>query len=147
MLAVTRSAVDILYISTFDKLQLPRSIILPLSIPLTGFTGHSINAIEVVPLDLTVGSGSRITIIRTQFTDVDIEDQSYNSLIGYPTLTALRAIVFPVHLNMKFPTPGGIGDISGDQKKARRCYQTYVPPLKKDLADWRGSGFGKTTWR
>ncbi|GAA0168759.1 hypothetical protein LIER_40628 [Lithospermum erythrorhizon] len=32
---------------------------------------------------------------------------------------------------MKFPTPGGIGEICGDQKKARICYQTSVPPLNK----------------
>ncbi|GAA0140885.1 hypothetical protein LIER_02155 [Lithospermum erythrorhizon] len=30
---------------------------------------------------------------------------------------------------MKFPTPGGIGEICGDQKRARICYQTSAPPL------------------
>ncbi|GAA0155522.1 hypothetical protein LIER_13231 [Lithospermum erythrorhizon] len=48
-----------------------------------------------------------------------------------PILTVLRAIVSPVHLKMKFPTPGGIGEICGDQKKARICYQTSVPHLNK----------------
>ncbi|GAA0172293.1 hypothetical protein LIER_26145 [Lithospermum erythrorhizon] len=38
MLVDTGSSVDILYISTFDKLQLPRSIIQPLSTPLTGLS-------------------------------------------------------------------------------------------------------------
>ncbi|GAA0166162.1 hypothetical protein LIER_21383 [Lithospermum erythrorhizon] len=133
MLVDTGSSVDILYIITFDKLQLPRSIIQLLSTPLTGFTGHSINAMGVVPLDFTVGSGSKVTTIRAQFTVVDIEDQSYNGLIGRPILMALRAIVSPVHLKMKFPTPGGIGEISGDQNNAKRCYQTSVPPLNKRL--------------
>ncbi|GAA0161183.1 hypothetical protein LIER_17555 [Lithospermum erythrorhizon] len=32
---------------------------------------------------------------------------------------------------MKFPTPRGIGQICGDQKKARICYQTSLPPLNK----------------
>ncbi|GAA0143094.1 hypothetical protein LIER_03855 [Lithospermum erythrorhizon] len=50
MLVDTGSSVDILYISTFGKLQLPRSIIQPLATPLTGFTGHSINVIGVAPL-------------------------------------------------------------------------------------------------
>ncbi|GAA0157827.1 hypothetical protein LIER_15008 [Lithospermum erythrorhizon] len=82
MLVDTGSWVDILYISTFDKLQLPRSLIQPLSTQLTGFTGHSINTMGVVPLDLTVGSGLKAITINAHFTVVDIEDQSYNGLIG-----------------------------------------------------------------
>ncbi|GAA0161973.1 hypothetical protein LIER_18168 [Lithospermum erythrorhizon] len=129
MLVDTGSSVDILYIGTFDKLQLQRSIIQPLSTPLTGFTGHSIRAMGIASLDLTMGTGLTSITIRTQFTIVDIQDQSYNGLIGRPTLAAIRAIVSPTHLKMKFPTPGGIGEMSGDQQKARRCYQTSVPPV------------------
>ncbi|GAA0164267.1 hypothetical protein LIER_39752 [Lithospermum erythrorhizon] len=32
---------------------------------------------------------------------------------------------------MKFPTPEGIGGVCGDQKKARRYYQTSMPPPNK----------------
>ncbi|GAA0185607.1 hypothetical protein LIER_32894 [Lithospermum erythrorhizon] len=129
MLVDTGSSVDILYLGTFDKLQLPRSIIQPLSTPLTGFTGHSIKAAGLASLDLTMGTGSTSITVRTQFTVVDIQDQSYNGIIGRPTLTAIRAIVSPAHLKVKFPTPGGIGEMSGDQQKARRCYQVSVPPV------------------
>ncbi|GAA0173110.1 hypothetical protein LIER_26795 [Lithospermum erythrorhizon] len=129
MLVDTGSSVDILYLSTFDKLQLPRSIIQPLSTPLTGFTGHSIKAVGIASLDLTMGTGSTSITIRTQFTIVDIQDQSYNGIIGRPTLTAIRAIVSPAHLKVKFSTPGGIGEMSGDQRKTRRCYQVSVPPV------------------
>ncbi|GAA0161646.1 hypothetical protein LIER_39268 [Lithospermum erythrorhizon] len=94
-------------------------------------TGHSINAMGVVTVDFTVGADSKVTTIRAQFTVVDIEDHSYNGLIGCPILTTLREIVSPVHLKMKFPTPGAIGEICGDQKKAKRCYQTLVPPLNR----------------
>ncbi|GAA0158319.1 hypothetical protein LIER_38618 [Lithospermum erythrorhizon] len=31
----------------------------------------------------------------------------------------------------EIPNPGGIGEVCGDQKKAIRCYQTFVPPLNK----------------
>ncbi|GAA0145173.1 hypothetical protein LIER_05426 [Lithospermum erythrorhizon] len=124
MLVDTGSPVDILYISTFDKLQLPRSIIQPLSTPLTGFIGHSIRAMGVASLDLTMGSGSKATTVRTQF-------------IGHPTLTALRAVVSPAHLKMKFPTPGGIGEMTGDQQKAIRCYQTSVPPVNRNPREFQ----------
>ncbi|GAA0166191.1 hypothetical protein LIER_21405 [Lithospermum erythrorhizon] len=129
MLVDRGSSVDILYISTFDKLQLPRSIIQPLSTPLTAFIGHSIRAMRVASLDLTMGAGLKATTIRTQFTIVDIQDQSYNGLIGRPTLTAVRAIVSPAHLKMKFPTPGGIGEMSGDQQKARRSNARVAPAV------------------
>ncbi|GAA0161011.1 hypothetical protein LIER_17430 [Lithospermum erythrorhizon] len=95
------------------------------------FTSHSINAIGVVTLDFTIGANTKVTTIRAQFTVVDIEDHSYNGHIGCRILTTLRAIVLPVHLKMKFPTSGGIREVCGGQKKARRCYQTSVPPLNK----------------
>ncbi|GAA0155731.1 hypothetical protein LIER_13398 [Lithospermum erythrorhizon] len=76
-------------------------------------------------------SGTKVSTIRAQFTVVNIADPSYNGLIGRPILTALRAIVSPVHLKMKFPTPGGIWEVCGDQNRARICYQTSVPPLNK----------------
>ncbi|GAA0152932.1 hypothetical protein LIER_11290 [Lithospermum erythrorhizon] len=122
----TGSSVDVLNLSTFYKLRLLRSLIKPLHIPLTGFTGHTIQVVGEVTLDFTVGKGTRISTIRAQLTIVDLEDSSYNRLIGRLILTVLHAIVSPVHLKMKFPTLGGIGETCGDQKKARICYQTSV---------------------
>ncbi|GAA0157623.1 hypothetical protein LIER_14852 [Lithospermum erythrorhizon] len=58
---------------------------------------------------------------------VDIPDSSYNVLIGRPILTAIKAIVSPVHIKHKFPTAGGIGEMSGDQKCVCVCYQASIP--------------------
>ncbi|GAA0142182.1 hypothetical protein LIER_03139 [Lithospermum erythrorhizon] len=96
---------------------------------------HWINGMGVVTLDFTVGVDAKVSTIRAQFTVVDIADSSYNGLIGRPILTSLREIVSPIHLKMKFPTPGGIGEVCGDQKKARRCYQISVPPLSKRTSE------------
>ncbi|GAA0149221.1 hypothetical protein LIER_36888 [Lithospermum erythrorhizon] len=104
MLVDIGTSADILYLRTFDKLQLLRR------------------------------AGTKVSTIRAQFTVVYIVDASYNGLIGRPILTALRGIVSPVHLKMKFLTPGGIGEVCGDQKRARICYQTSVPPLNKGLS-------------
>ncbi|GAA0183488.1 hypothetical protein LIER_30889 [Lithospermum erythrorhizon] len=137
MLVDTGSSVDVLYLSTFDKLRLPQSLIKLLHTPLTGFTAHTIQAVGKVTLDFTVGKGTRISTIRARFIVVDLEDSSYNGLIGCPILTDLHAIVSHVHLKMKVPTPGGIGEICGDQKKARICYQTSVPLLGKSKGEAR----------
>ncbi|GAA0152876.1 hypothetical protein LIER_11244 [Lithospermum erythrorhizon] len=78
-------------------------------------------------MDLTMGEAPRTSTIRAFFTVVDISDPSYNGLVGRPILTALRAIISPLHLKMKFPKTGGVGEVSGDQKRARVCYQLSIP--------------------
>ena len=47
---------------------------------------------------------------------------AYNVILGRPLLNDMRAVVSPCYLLMKFPTPHGIGQVRGDQKKARTCY-------------------------
>ena len=59
-------------------------------------------------IDLTVGSGNRQKTVRVQFMVVELDDPSYNGLIGRGTLNALQEIVSPVHLMMKFPTSGAL---------------------------------------
>ncbi|GAA0170163.1 hypothetical protein LIER_40904 [Lithospermum erythrorhizon] len=140
MLVDIRSSAYILYLSTYDKLGLPRNILQPMHTPLTGFTGHSVYPKGMTTLDFAVGSGNKKSIIRAQFTVVDIPDSPYNGLIGRPILNALRAVISPVHLKMKFPTTGGIGEICGNQKKARICYLTSVPPLGKNPERSKKSG-------
>ncbi|GAA0165507.1 hypothetical protein LIER_20896 [Lithospermum erythrorhizon] len=126
MLVDMGSSADILYLITYDKLQLPRSLIQPITTPLTGFTGHMVYPVGIVALDFTVRKGEKTTTIRAQFMVVDIDDTSYNGLIGRPILTSLRAIVSPLHLKLKFPSAGGIGEVCGNQKRARICYEASV---------------------
>ncbi|GAA0174279.1 hypothetical protein LIER_27704 [Lithospermum erythrorhizon] len=99
--------------------------------------GHVIYPVGIITLEFTVGIGDRTSKIKTQFTVVDIDDPSYNGLIGRPILIALRAIVSPLHLKMKFPTAGGIEEVCGNQKRARICYQASVPPVNKPTVETR----------
>ncbi|GAA0157402.1 hypothetical protein LIER_14677 [Lithospermum erythrorhizon] len=129
MLVDIGSFTDILYLSTYDKLGLPGNMLQPMTTLLTGFTGHSVYPKGIANLDFTLGLEDKKSTIRAQFTIVDIHDSAYNGLIKRPILTPLRAIVSPLHLKMKFPTAGGIGEACGNQKNARICYQMSVPPL------------------
>ncbi|GAA0165143.1 hypothetical protein LIER_20620 [Lithospermum erythrorhizon] len=132
MLVDTGSSADILYLSTYDKLVLPPNILQPMNTPLTRFTGQSVYPKGMATLDFIVGSGTKKSTIKAQFTVIDIQDSAHNGLIGRSILTALRAIVSPAYLKMKFPTARGIGEICGNQKKARMCYQTLFPPLGQE---------------
>ncbi|GAA0140472.1 hypothetical protein LIER_35244 [Lithospermum erythrorhizon] len=71
MLVDTGSSADILYLSTYDKLRLPRNMLQPMTTPLTGFTGHSVYPKGIANLDLTVGLGDKKSTIKAQFTVVD----------------------------------------------------------------------------
>ena len=51
---------------------------------------------------------------------------SYNAILGRPTLVAMRAVTSIYHLCLKFPTPGGVGVIRGNQYEARMCYTMSV---------------------
>ncbi|GAA0159260.1 hypothetical protein LIER_16081 [Lithospermum erythrorhizon] len=125
MLVDAGSSADILYLGAYDRLGLPRNLLKPACTLLTGFT--SIYPVGIADFDFTVGEAPRTVTIRASFTLVDISYPSYNGLIGSLILTALRAIVSPLHLKMKFPTTRGLGKASGDQKRARVCYQMSVP--------------------
>ncbi|GAA0145393.1 hypothetical protein LIER_05598 [Lithospermum erythrorhizon] len=131
MLVDTRSSADILYLQAYDQLGLPRKHLKPVSMPLTGFTGHSVYAAGIAELDLTTGEAPRTTTVRASFTLVDIPDPSYNGLIRRPLINALRAMVSPLYLKMKFPTSRGIGKISGTRKRQgciTNCQYHEVPP-------------------
>ena len=85
-------------------------------------------------IDVSVGTSPKRLTTRTQFTIVDIEDPAYNGILGRTFMTAIGAVVSPIHLKMKFPTPGGIGEMTGDQKRGRICYASavrYSPETKK----------------
>ncbi|GAA0155166.1 hypothetical protein LIER_12951 [Lithospermum erythrorhizon] len=120
ILVDTGSSTDILYLSTYDKLHLPRSHIQPIGTPLLGFTVHVVYPLGIATLDLIVRTGNKTTTIKAQFTVVDIDDPSYNRLIGRPILTALRAIVSPLHLKIKFPTAGGIDNSPKEKENQKR---------------------------
>ncbi|GAA0168005.1 hypothetical protein LIER_22823 [Lithospermum erythrorhizon] len=114
MLVDTGSSDDILYLRAYDKLGLTRKHLKLVATPLTGFTGHSINPVRIAELDVIAGNASRTVTVRAAFTVVDIVDPSYNGLIARHLLTALLAIVSSLHPKMKFPTLGGVGEMSGD---------------------------------
>ena len=50
-------------------------------------------------------------------------------IFGRPLLKDMRAVISVAYLLMKFPTPKGVGQVRGDQKRARKCYVSSVKAL------------------
>ncbi|KAL0355402.1 UNVERIFIED_CONTAM: hypothetical protein Sradi_3987100 [Sesamum radiatum] len=69
-----------------------------------------------------------------KFLVVDVPS-AYNVILGRPTLNTFQAVISTYHMKIKFPTPGGIGEVQGDPLQSRRCYVDAVRRGEKRSGD------------
>ncbi|KAL5570533.1 hypothetical protein UlMin_027108 [Ulmus minor] len=116
------SSADILFKSTFNRMNLVGVKIKPTASSLSGFTGDSISSEGILNLPVELGSSPCQYIQAVDFVLVDCPSP-YNAIIGRPTLNKIRAVTSTYHLLVKFPTVGGIGILRGDQTESREIYK------------------------
>ncbi|KAL2486791.1 Uncharacterized protein Adt_31547 [Abeliophyllum distichum] len=51
---------------------------------------------------------------------------AYHGVLGKPVLKDLQVATSIYHLAIKFPTPGGIAKVWGNQTEARECYMNAL---------------------
>ncbi|XP_065050290.1 uncharacterized protein LOC135680338 [Musa acuminata AAA Group] len=129
----TGSSADILYFDAFQKLELSRDALGPMSSTLTGFTGESISPLGAIVLPLTLGEAPRTKTVMTTFLVVDLPT-AYNAILGCPTLNKLRALISTYHRIVKFSTRAGVGEAKGSPRESRRCYLIAISLHKKRRA-------------
>ncbi|KAL0406388.1 UNVERIFIED_CONTAM: Retrovirus-related Pol polyprotein from transposon opus [Sesamum latifolium] len=56
-------------------------------------------------------------------------------LLGRPTLNTFQAVISTYHMKIKFPTPGGVGEVQGDPLQSRRCYVDTIRKGQKRNGD------------
>ncbi|VFQ95489.1 unnamed protein product [Cuscuta campestris] len=130
VLVDTGSSVNVLYLDAFEKLKLCRTRLEPLKTPLSRFTGDSIEAEGSILLTCELGTGEQVILKQMRFVVVNIKCV-HNAILGRPGINKVRGVISMAHLCMKFYTPGGIGQVRGDQKKARHCYLEAVKKMTK----------------
>jgi len=54
----------------------------------------------------------------------------YNVILGRSLINAMRVIISPGYLLMKFPISQGVGQVRGNQKQARVCYVSSTKGTK-----------------
>ncbi|KAL5562775.1 hypothetical protein UlMin_032522 [Ulmus minor] len=100
------SSADILFKSTFNRMNLVGVKIEPTTSSLSGFTGDIISSEGILNLPVEIGSSPCQHIQAVDFVLVDCPSP-YNAIIGRPTLNKIRAVTSTYHLLVKFPTVGG----------------------------------------
>ncbi|XP_074327941.1 uncharacterized protein LOC141665855 [Apium graveolens] len=89
--------------------------------PLYGFGNNMIPIRGVIYLPMVFGTVPRQVSHVIKFYVISAAS-SYNMILGRPTITKLRAIPSIICLKLKFPTPGGIGELRGDRGISGKCY-------------------------
>ena len=97
----------------------------PFTSPLVSFTEDRVVTKGVVKLTIIAGTYPTQVFEEIDFLVVDCS-LMYNIILGRLTLNKLRAATSTYYLKVKFLTTHSIGEISGDQVLARKCYQAAL---------------------
>ena len=133
------SSVDILYLDVLQKMRISSQSLRAGASLLHGFTGDSIFPEGSIKLALSIGEEPRRSTAMLNFMVVK-DRSSYNTIIGRPTLVALKTVTSIYHQCLKFPTPRGDRVIRGNQYKAQMCYATSIRSAPADSKGKRTAG-------
>ncbi|KAL0444235.1 UNVERIFIED_CONTAM: hypothetical protein Slati_2146200 [Sesamum latifolium] len=128
------SSADILFGEAYDQMQLGDVFLKKVNTSLYGFSGEVVHPRGMISLPLTLGAGTTRKTCMLKFLVVDVPS-AYNAILGRPTLTAFQAIISIYHMKIKFPTPGGVGEVQGDHLQSRKCYIEAVRKGQKRNLD------------
>ncbi|XP_077242703.1 uncharacterized protein LOC143883240 [Tasmannia lanceolata] len=103
----------------------------PVDWSIFGFSGGEVKVRGKIKLPVTFGAHLIQRTIMQTFVIVRVPS-TYNGIIERPALNELGAVVSTAHLKIKFPTKLGVGEVIGDQEKARECYAALLK--KKNTA-------------
>ncbi|XP_057758240.1 uncharacterized protein LOC130978505 [Arachis stenosperma] len=116
------SSADVMFLSTFKKMQLNKKVLQPSSGKLVGFLGERVPVTGYVWVKTTLGEPPHSKTLDIQYLIVDCFSP-YNIILGRPSLNTFRAMVSTIHLCVKFCSEKGtIAIIYSDRKEARQCY-------------------------
>ncbi|XP_072073779.1 uncharacterized protein [Arachis hypogaea] len=122
------SSADVLFYSTFQRMNLSDKVLQPSSGELVGFSGERVSIRGYIWLRTTFGDYPNSRTLEIQYLVFDCKSP-YNIILGRPSLNAFNAIVSTVHLCVKFLSQDNkVVTIHGDQKEA--VYNSeQLPPL------------------
>ncbi|XP_025636073.1 uncharacterized protein [Arachis hypogaea] len=128
------SSADVLFYSTFKKMQLGDNSLQPSGGELAGFLGERVPISGYIWMRTTLGEPPNSKSLDIQFLVVDCASP-YNIILARPSLNSFGAIVSTVHLCVKFSLQDNtISTVHADHREARQCYNASVlRPAKETI--------------
>ncbi|XP_077251943.1 uncharacterized protein LOC143891195 [Tasmannia lanceolata] len=130
ILVDTGSSVNVLHQNAFAEMGISNNRLEPVNWSIFGFSGGEVMVRGKIKLPVTFSTHPNQRTIMQTFVIVHVPS-SYNGIIGRPALNELGAVVSTAHLKIKFPTKFGVGEVIGDQEKARECYAALLKKKKE----------------
>ena len=120
------SSADVMFWSTFNKLQLSPDLLRLYTGCLYGFADNPVEVRGYLELRTTFPDGAASRTESIQYLVVNA-NSTYNILLGRPALNRLRAVSSTRHMKMKLPDLSGkVIVIKSDQEEARKCYENSL---------------------
>ena len=120
------SSTDVMFWSTFNKLQLSPNQLRPYMGCLYGFAGDKVEVRGHIELRMTFMDGTVSHTANIRYLVVNAPS-AYNILFGRPALNKIGAIASTRHMKMKLPSlEGTMITIKSDQKEAKKCYENSL---------------------
>ncbi|XP_021848852.1 uncharacterized protein [Spinacia oleracea] len=122
------SSANVLLLGALQEMGLEEKNIIRRSTVLVGFSGESLRTVGEISLP-TYEEGVNI---MTKFNVVD-SPSSYNVILERQWIHKMKAVPSTYHQPIKFPTKWGVMEIKGQQRDAKKYYETALKPSKSSI--------------
>ena len=111
----------IMYPDLYNELNLKPKDLVSYDSPLVGFDGKTVILKGLIKFSVQTGS----EVVKVSFIVVDAYSP-YTAILVRPWLHATGAVSSTLHLKVKYPSRGQIGELIGSQAMARQCLVTAI---------------------
>ena len=120
------SSTDVMFLTTFNRLQLSMDQLKPYAGRLYRFTGNKVEVRGYIELSTTFTDNLSSRTNKIRYLVINAPS-AYNILLGRPALKRLKAVPSTRHMKVKLPSlEGAVITIKSDQEKAKRCYKNSL---------------------
>ncbi|XP_021845352.2 uncharacterized protein [Spinacia oleracea] len=122
------SSENVLFLEALQEMGLEEKNNVRRSTVLVGFSGESLRTVGEISLPTYVEG----VYIMTKFNVVDCPS-AYNVILGRPWIHKMKVVPSTYHQSIKFPTRWGVMEIKGQQRDAKKCYETALKQSKSSI--------------
>jgi len=120
------SSADVMFLSTFNKLQLSPDLLRPYTGCLYGFAGDQVEVRDYLELRTTFTDGTAARTESIRYLVVNA-NSAYNILLGMPALNRHRGVSSTRHMKLKLSDLSRrVIVIKSDQEEAKKCYENNL---------------------